>query len=193
MSNSSSETKWREALESLPATPDSIPAFFFAHGSPILAGPNPAQFESMAKYQGKGGPLYDFLKDFGPTLLKKYNPKGIVVFSAHWETDGERQGKFLLCITHLVSERLDDSTSVTDYGDENPLLFDYYGFPDALYKLKFKSRGDSNLANRVVELYHKVRVHLHSAALINRSPSKGRSEGEGLQGKRATWIRRTRV
>lgn len=47
--------------------------------------------------------------------------------------------------------------SVTDYGDENPLLFDYYGFSDPLYKLKFKSRGDSNLANRVVELYHKVR------------------------------------
>lgn len=93
MSNSTSATKWREALESLPATPENIPAFFFAHGSPALAFPDPVQTNSMFKYQGKGSPLYEFLKDFGPILLEKYKPKGIVVFSAHWETDGERQGR----------------------------------------------------------------------------------------------------
>jgi 4,5-DOPA dioxygenase extradiol len=154
MPGSSSETKWRGALESLPATPDNIPAFFFAHGSPLLAFPNPQQLQDpMANYQGMDGPLYNFLKDFGTTLLEKYKPKGIVVFSAHWETDGERHGKLFAMLT----EQSDDSISVTDYGDENPLLFDYYGFTDALYKLKFKSRSDSNLANRIVELYHKVR------------------------------------
>jgi aromatic ring-opening dioxygenase catalytic subunit (LigB family) len=36
--------------------------------------------------------LLPFLRDFGPVLLKKYQPKGIVVFSAHWETLGERLG-----------------------------------------------------------------------------------------------------
>jgi aromatic ring-opening dioxygenase catalytic subunit (LigB family) len=92
MSSSSSRIKWREALESLPATPENIPVFFFAHGSPLLAFPVPLQ-EPMAMYQGKDGPLFEFLKDFGPTLLEKYKPKGIVVFSAHWETDSERQGK----------------------------------------------------------------------------------------------------
>jgi 4,5-DOPA dioxygenase extradiol len=86
----------------------------------------------MAAYQGPNGPLAKFLAEFGPTLLKKYQPKGIVVFSAHWETQGERL--------------------VTDY-PENPLLMDYYGFPPALYQLKFKSRGDSKLAQRVVDLY----------------------------------------
>lgn len=45
---------------------------------------------------------------------------------------------------------------MTDYGDENPLYFDYYGFPEEFFQLKFKSRGDSNLANRIVELYKKV-------------------------------------
>src|SRR5258707_9988228 len=120
MSNSTSATKWREALESLPATPENIPAFFFAHGSPALAFQNPPQ-NPFLEYHGQGGPLYEFLKDFGPTLLKKYKPKGIVVFSAHWETD-ERQGKFFAVLYTPLS--LNDSTSVTDYGDENPLLFD---------------------------------------------------------------------
>ena len=48
------------------------------------------------------------------------------------------------------------ATIVTDYGDENPLYFDYYGAPPALYQLKFKSRGDLQLANRIVDLYNKV-------------------------------------
>ena len=75
-------TEWRKALDDLPSTPDNIPAFFFAHGSPRLVYPNP-------------GPLEQFLRDFGPALLQKYQPKGIVVFSAHWETTGERLGAML--------------------------------------------------------------------------------------------------
>ena len=45
---------------------------------------------------------------------------------------------------------------MTDYA-ENPLLMDYYGFAPELYKLKFKSRGDSKLAKRVVDLYKQVK------------------------------------
>jgi aromatic ring-opening dioxygenase catalytic subunit (LigB family) len=40
------------------------------------------------------GPLSRFLSYFGPTLLKKYQPKGILVFSAHWETSSERLGLY---------------------------------------------------------------------------------------------------
>ncbi len=49
---------------------------------------------------------------------------------------------------------------VTDYGGENPLLYDYYGFQPALYKLKFKSRGDSGISQRVVELFKEVSIYL---------------------------------
>ena len=87
---------WRKALADLPATPDKIPAFFFGHGSPLLAYPehvqNAGRMGPMAKTQGPDGALAKFLKDFGPTLLEKYQPKAIVVFSAHWETLGERLG-----------------------------------------------------------------------------------------------------
>lgn len=74
-------SEWRKALDELPPTPDNIPAFFFGHGSPMLVGSN--------------GPLAQFLEDFGPKLLEKYKPKGIVVFSAHWEEMGQRLGVLL--------------------------------------------------------------------------------------------------
>ncbi|KAH9946241.1 Extradiol aromatic ring-opening dioxygenase [Epithele typhae] len=132
--------EWREALDKLPATPGKIPAFFFAHGSPILISDESRgkQMGAMWEFNGPKGPLAAFLKDFGPMLLKKYQPKGIVVFSAHWDTMGER----------LVS----------DYGDENPLFMDYYGFPPSLYQLQFKSRGDSALSQRVVEALKKAGI-----------------------------------
>lgn len=87
-----SQQDWRKALNNLPSTPENIPAFFFAHGSPILAFSKSGALGEMASYQGASGPLAQFLADFGSTLLQKYKPKAIVVFSAHWETMTERQG-----------------------------------------------------------------------------------------------------
>ncbi len=90
------QEEWRKALDDLPARTDKIPAFFFGHGSPMLAFPeksaNARGMGEVYKAMGPTGPLGTFLKDFGPALLRKYNPKGIVVFSAHWETQGERLG-----------------------------------------------------------------------------------------------------
>lgn len=59
---------------------------------------------AVATIQGPKGSLSNFLKDLGPALMKKYEPKAIVVFSAHWETN--------------------NGALVTDYGEENPLLMD---------------------------------------------------------------------
>lgn len=64
---------------------------------------------AVADIQGPDGSLANFLQDLGPALLNKYDPKAIVVFSAHWETNG--------------------GTLVTDYGEENPLLFDCEPLP----------------------------------------------------------------
>jgi aromatic ring-opening dioxygenase catalytic subunit (LigB family) len=47
---------------------------------------------------GPKGPHAQFLKDFGTTLLEKYNPKAIVVFSAHWETHGHIEGTSKHCV-----------------------------------------------------------------------------------------------
>jgi len=145
--------KWREALQALPSTSDKIPAFFFGHGSPMLAYSGDSPDEALHA-MGPSGPLASFLSDFGPALLQKYRPKGIVVFSAHWETVGERL--------------------VTDYGDENPLLMDYFGFPNELYQLKFKSRGDSTLSQRIVDLYKESGL---------RARASPKSENRGMDGR----------
>ncbi|TFK42759.1 Extradiol ring-cleavage dioxygenase, class III enzyme, subunit B [Crucibulum laeve] len=150
---------YRRALDDLPATPNKIPAFFFGHGSPFLAFPESevrsGAYGAIGTHIGPTGPLASFLKAFGPTLLEKYKPRGIVVFSAHWETNTERL--------------------VTDYGDENPLLMDYYGFQPEMYRLKFKSKGDSKLSQRVVDL-------LTQAGQKARTTSKLEPRGEDGRG-----------
>ncbi|KAL1744669.1 Extradiol ring-cleavage dioxygenase, class III enzyme, subunit B [Schizophyllum fasciatum] len=158
----SEQAKWRAQLDALPSNPESIPAFFFAHGSPLLAFPDTGSSSffggPMVQWSGPRGPLALFLKDFGPALLQKYNPKAIVVFSAHWETYGERL--------------------VTDYGDENPLLMDYFGFQPELYELKFRSHGDSSLAARIVDLYKQAG---QKARVTPRIEPRG-EDGRGFSG-----------
>ena len=102
------DDEWKAALAALPATPEKIPAFYFGHGSPMLQAPEDMLIGRgpIGEYSGPNGPLGRFLKDFGPTLLEKYKPKAILVFSAHWETSGERVGESLrplLKEPHLIS------------------------------------------------------------------------------------------
>lgn len=95
MSLPKTRDEWLQSLDALPESPSKIPAFFFGHGSPMLITPDSdsrSPMQSVMKFAGPTGPLATFLQDFGPTLLKKYNPRAIVVFSAHWDTTGEQLG-----------------------------------------------------------------------------------------------------
>lgn len=78
--------EWLKALDDLPSS-TKIPAFFFAHASPIIE-----ILEAPGLPMSKNGALPQFLKDFGKSLVEKYNPKAIVVFSAHWDADGTQLG-----------------------------------------------------------------------------------------------------
>ncbi|KZT62105.1 Extradiol aromatic ring-opening dioxygenase [Calocera cornea HHB12733] len=160
--------QWRPALETLPDAAHNggkIPAFFFAHGTPSLAMTRKMGVsDSMMpfwKETGNESPLAEFLQDFGRVLVQKYKPRAILVFSAHWETSGIRL--------------------VTDYGDENPLLMDYFGFQRALYELKFKSHGDSAITARVVEAFKKAGYKARASPVTEARGDDGRGfEGPGL-------------
>lgn len=78
--------EWLKALDELPSSPTKIPAFFFAHSSPMMEIDIPVPM-------GKNGALTHFLGDFGKVLVEKYHPKAIVVFSAHWDIDGQVLGE----------------------------------------------------------------------------------------------------
>ncbi|KAF9361494.1 hypothetical protein BGX26_002844 [Mortierella sp. AD094] len=88
------------------------------------AGPNQAVDESVTA---------DFFAKLGQkwTSLSEPTPSSILVISGHWE--GE-QG----VIKVRTSER-------------NQLYYDFYNFPDHMYKLQYPSRGSPELANRVLK------------------------------------------
>ncbi|GAA5860334.1 hypothetical protein JCM8547_003466 [Rhodosporidiobolus lusitaniae] len=158
--------EWRKELDALPSleeTGGAIPSVFLAHGQPMLVYPpnlatSHSRLAAIADLQGPSGALANFLKDLGPALMDKYKPKAIVVFSAHWETE--------------------HGAVVTDYGDENPLLMDYYGFPDELYQLKFQSSGNRTLAERVVSLFREAGI---PSRLTSKLEPRG-EDGRGFQG-----------
>lgn len=79
----------------------------------------------MAVDPGTSGPA---LRRLAKTLPK---PRAIVVVSAHFETRGE---------LHVTSSPRPET------------LHDFYGFPDALYKLQYPAPGDPNIASELVRL-----------------------------------------
>ncbi|WP_395327413.1 class III extradiol ring-cleavage dioxygenase [Novosphingobium sp. BL-8H] len=82
----------------------------------------------MPDPQGNWTTMAEFLQSL-PTRLPE-PPKAILVVSGHWETDG-------FAFT----------------GAQNPpLLFDYYGFPQHTYELRFDAPGAPGLAAHATEL-----------------------------------------
>ncbi|KAK9673248.1 hypothetical protein RND81_12G155600 [Saponaria officinalis] len=75
-------------------------------------------------------PARHFLKGW-----KQYDfaeiPKSILIISGHWDTD---------------------EPSVTAVNGPSDTIYDFYGFPDPMYKLKYPAPGAPDLAKRVQEL-----------------------------------------
>jgi 4,5-DOPA dioxygenase extradiol len=90
------------------------PVLFVGHGSPTNVIEENVYSQTWEKIGKEISPL----------------PKAIVVFSAHWETNGTR-------ITAM----------------ENPrTIYDFYGFPAEMYELKYPAKGDPKLALKIKEL-----------------------------------------
>ncbi|MCQ6562486.1 DODA-type extradiol aromatic ring-opening family dioxygenase [Paenibacillus mendelii] len=89
-----------------------IPALFLAHGSPMLA------IEQT--------PYTAFLEKLGQQI----QPKAIVVFTAHWETE---------------------KVTISSMDDEYETIYDFGGFPDELYAIQYKAKGSTEIASLVAE------------------------------------------
>ena len=88
------------------------PALFFGHGSPMNA---------------LGGPYAEAWRAVGEAVGK---PRGVVMVSAHWETEG-------LGVTGQTAP---------------PTIHDFGGFPRALHEMTYPAPGSPELAARVGEL-----------------------------------------
>lgn len=87
-----------------------IAPVFLAHGSPFTI------FERSDYTR--------FLAEFG----KRFRPKAIVIFSAHFESD---------------------VTTIAATDDVHEMVYDYYGFPDEYYQVKYPARGSTVVAGMV--------------------------------------------
>ena len=77
---------------------------------------------------------------------------------------------------------------MTDYGDENPLLMDYFGFQKELYELKFKSHGDTALSERIVAAYTEVGPYIRTTTNFA-DYVLGKSQSEENSQVREPWRR----
>ncbi|MDM5154392.1 class III extradiol ring-cleavage dioxygenase [Bacillus sp. DX1.1] len=91
-----------------------MPSLFLAHGSPMLA------IQDTDYTQ--------FLKTLGET----YQPKAIVIFTAHWESE---------VLTISFSD------------DEYETIYDFGGFPPELYEIKYTAKGSSTIASMLAEKF----------------------------------------
>ncbi|MDO7907554.1 class III extradiol ring-cleavage dioxygenase [Paenibacillus sp. JX-17] len=91
-----------------------LPALFVAHGSPALAVEDNA--------------YTSFLGELGTKLPR---PRGIVVFSAHWDSPDQRL-------------TVDES---------HETLHDFYGFPEEVYRVNYPAKGDAALSDEIARLF----------------------------------------
>ena len=80
----------------------------------------------------------------------KPEPEAIIVISAHWETQ----------------------PVTINNGSQPPLLYDYYGFPEHTYQLKYSVPGSPSLAEKIHALF--------SAAGINNTMDSERGNDHGV-------------
>ncbi|WP_217559185.1 class III extradiol ring-cleavage dioxygenase [Paenibacillus sp. GbtcB18] len=76
-----------------------------------------------------------FLRELG----QQWKPKAIVIFTAHWESE-------VLTLTST------DETYET--------IYDFYGFPDELYKVAYPAKGSVKLASRLEGLFREKGIEV---------------------------------
>jgi hypothetical protein len=105
---------------------------------------NPKNEAQIVYFSHGGGPLpilgdashqamIDFMLQLQSQLSK---PDAILVISAHWE----------------------ENTATLLGAHTPPMFYDYYGFPDKAYEIKYPAPGSPHLANRIAKLLQKDNI-----------------------------------
>lgn len=106
----------------MPASPDRLPTLFIPHGG----GPWP--FMTPPGQPSPWDSLAVYLRGLDRSLGRR--PKAVLVISGHWE----------------------EPRATVNVASKPPLLFDYDGFPDHTYRLRYDAPGSPAVAARVQAL-----------------------------------------
>ncbi|KAJ4386666.1 hypothetical protein N0V93_009564 [Gnomoniopsis smithogilvyi] len=94
--------------------------------------------------------VYAVLQNIGKEITQKVKPRAVVVFSAHWQAKSD-----LIEVNNAL---------MTD------LIYDFYGFPDYMYKATYPNTGDPELASHIIDM-------LHSAGIKSQGVKRGLDHG----------------
>lgn len=78
-------------------------------------------------------PVYSQLQRMGREITQTIKPAAVVVFSAHWQAERP-------------------NTIEVNVAEQEPLIYDFYGFPRHYYAEKFPNKGSPEVARKVVGL-----------------------------------------
>ena len=80
-------------------------------------------------------PFWSSLHELGGILREKYEPKAILMISAHWCTNG----------------------TYVNVSDEQEQVYDYHDFPPPCYEPKYRAKGAPEVAHEVSQIIPSVR------------------------------------
>ncbi|KAL2429068.1 hypothetical protein ABEF95_002352 [Exophiala dermatitidis] len=92
----------------------------------------------------KDHPVYPQLQAIGREITEKIKPAAVVVFSAHWQAERP-------------------NTIEVNVAEEEPLIYDFYGFPRHYYSEKFPNKGSPELARKVISLLNENGIKTQEA------------------------------
>lgn len=146
------------------------PVYFFSHGGPTFMYPK-------ADFGGEPG-AYRVVSNVGKFIKNKMKPKFIVVISAHWQSNSgnlievavprgsSNTNRGSSDLFGSRSRHSNKSSAKTLDPDENELIYDFYGFPDHMYKEEFHSRSNLGLAKDIVAEINKSESQLEAALSV---------------------------
>lgn len=120
--------------ESKPKTP----VFFLSHGGPTFMYPK-------VDFGGEPG-AWKKTKDIGKFIKNEIKPNFIIYVSAHWQSSGSELVE--IAVPKPITQA-SKNPNLIDPEVENELIYDFYGFPDHMYKEQFHSKVDLALANDI--------------------------------------------
>lgn len=107
------------------SNPKPFPSFFVSHGGPTFMYEND-------DFGNKGAHRY--ILKLGSQIKNKWKPDYIIVVSAHWQSSGKN---------------LIEIASPAKTNGENKLIYDFYGFPNHMYKEEFHTNYDAFVGSKI--------------------------------------------